>query len=128
MRLIDADKLKDIIDDTWVLDRIDEQPTIDVEPTWKQVKEYCNKRCFVIMTGEAFDELKAQANRIGLEMIYGYLVKDLLMFALACRQHNITEVEIHDFVLNVQSAYDIVSKEFENIVKECVGRMTHETD
>ena len=31
MRLIDADKLKDIISDTWVLDRIDEQPTIDVE-------------------------------------------------------------------------------------------------
>lgn len=29
MRLIDADKLKDIISDTWVLDRIDEQPTVD---------------------------------------------------------------------------------------------------
>ena len=29
MRLIDADKLKDIISDTWILDRIDEQPTVD---------------------------------------------------------------------------------------------------
>lgn len=28
-RLIDADKLKDIISDTWILDRIDEQPTVD---------------------------------------------------------------------------------------------------
>lgn len=28
MRLIDADKLKDIISDTWILDRIDEQPTV----------------------------------------------------------------------------------------------------
>lgn len=31
-RLIDADKLKDIISDTWILDRIDEQPTVDAEP------------------------------------------------------------------------------------------------
>lgn len=31
-RLINADKLKDIISDTWILDRIDEQPTVDVEP------------------------------------------------------------------------------------------------
>lgn len=31
-RIIDADKLKDIISDTWVLDRIDEQPTVDAEP------------------------------------------------------------------------------------------------
>ena len=29
MRLIDADKLKDTISDTWILDRIDEQPTAD---------------------------------------------------------------------------------------------------
>lgn len=29
MGLIDADKLKDIISDTWILDRIDEQPTVD---------------------------------------------------------------------------------------------------
>ena len=28
MKLIDADKLKDTISDTWILDRIDEQPTI----------------------------------------------------------------------------------------------------
>ena len=32
MRLIDVDKLKDIISDTWVLDRIDEQPTVDAVP------------------------------------------------------------------------------------------------
>ena len=29
MRLIDADKLKDIISDTWILDRIDEQSTVE---------------------------------------------------------------------------------------------------
>jgi hypothetical protein len=31
-RLISADKLKDIISDTWVIDRIDEQPTVDAVP------------------------------------------------------------------------------------------------
>lgn len=57
MRLIDADKLKDIISDTWVLDRIDEQPTIEAEPTrhghWKVVDEaeprrYGCSRCKVL--------------------------------------------------------------------------------
>jgi Pyruvate/2-oxoacid:ferredoxin oxidoreductase delta subunit len=28
-RLISADKLKDVISDSWILDRIDEQPTVD---------------------------------------------------------------------------------------------------
>ena len=38
MRLIDADKLKDTISDTWILDRIDEQPTI-VPVKWIPVSE-----------------------------------------------------------------------------------------
>lgn len=32
MTLKDVDKLKDIISDTWVLDRIDELPVIEAEP------------------------------------------------------------------------------------------------
>ena len=32
MKLINVDKLKDIISDTWILDRIDEQPIIDAVP------------------------------------------------------------------------------------------------
>lgn len=38
MRTIDADKLKDTISDTWILDRIDEQPTVDVVK-WISCKE-----------------------------------------------------------------------------------------
>lgn len=38
MRIIDADKLKDTISDTWILDRIDEQPTI-VPVKWIPVSE-----------------------------------------------------------------------------------------
>lgn len=38
MRLIDADKLKDTISDTYILDRIDEQPTIII-PQWTPVSE-----------------------------------------------------------------------------------------
>ena len=64
-----------------------------------------------------------------IDKIYGYPVKDLLIFAIACRQQGITEGQLHDFVLNVQSAYDIINKEFENTMKECVGRMiTNETN
>ena len=58
MRLIDADKLKDIISDTWVLDRINEQPTVEPKhgnlvevvscKDCKWGKEACgNIECFV---------------------------------------------------------------------------------
>lgn len=40
-RLIDADKLKEIISDTWILDRIDEQPTVNVCPYWDNESDYC---------------------------------------------------------------------------------------
>ena len=60
MRLIDADKLKGVISDTWILDRIDEQPTVDVERTEEQVKEYCRKRCLVIVNIELFNEMTAR--------------------------------------------------------------------
>ena len=42
-RLINADKLKDIISDTWILDRIDEQPAVDAEPVrhgkWLKIRQ-----------------------------------------------------------------------------------------
>ena len=66
MRLIDADKLrKDVLDlpncyngfsDTYdkamIVDLVDEQPTVDAEPTEEQVKEYCRKRCLVVVTSD----------------------------------------------------------------------------
>lgn len=56
-RLIDADKLKDIISDTWVLDRIDEQPTVDAvevvrckDCKWCHAG-YCEKADDIILFG-----------------------------------------------------------------------------
>lgn len=77
MRLIDADKLrKDVIDlpdlyngfsDTYdkayILDLVDEQPTVEAEPTEEQVKEYCRKRCLVVVSSELFNEMKARWGR-----------------------------------------------------------------
>ena len=34
--------------------------TVDAEPTEEQVKEYCRKRCLVIVTSELFNETKAR--------------------------------------------------------------------
>ena len=58
MRLIDADALKDVISDTWVLDRIDKQPTVDAEPArhgkWKRSKFY-KSIIFCDECGEPFE-------------------------------------------------------------------------
>lgn len=64
-----------------------------------------------------------------IDTIYGYPIKHLILLASACRQQGITENELHDFIINVQSAYDFVHKEFENSLKEYIeGMMIHETD
>ena len=74
MRLIDADKLrKDVLDlpncyngfsDTYdkamIVDLVDEQPTVNAEPTEEQVKEYCRKRCLVVVDSGLFNEMKAR--------------------------------------------------------------------
>lgn len=102
---------------------------INIEPTWDQVKEYCNKRCLVVMDGEIYNALKARANQVAPEMIYGYPIEQLSLFAKACRQQGITENELHDFILNVQSAYDFVNKEFENDMKKYIeGMMIYGND
>ena len=54
-----ADIYEDIIEnrlDTW----IELIPTADAEPTEEQVKEYCRKRCLVIVNSELFNEMKAR--------------------------------------------------------------------
>lgn len=73
-RLIDADKLKQhyawwengtaemtLAEAKRNFDTIiDVQPTVDAEPTEEQVKEYCRKRCLVIVASELFNEMKAR--------------------------------------------------------------------
>lgn len=65
-RLIDADEL--YVDarcgeneEPYIsLYQINNAPTVDAEPTEEQVKEYCHKRCLVIVTSELFNEMKAR--------------------------------------------------------------------
>lgn len=80
MRLIDADKLrKDVIDlpdlyngfsDTYdksyILGLVDEQPTVKSEPTEEQVKEYCRKRCLVVVDSGLFNEMKARWSAVSV--------------------------------------------------------------
>ena len=35
-------------------------PTVDAEPTEERIKEYCRKRCLVIVTLELFNEMTAR--------------------------------------------------------------------
>ena len=41
-------------------DELENAPTVDAEPTEEQVKEYCRKRCLVIVNSELFNEMKAR--------------------------------------------------------------------
>ncbi len=62
MRLTDADELMKMIPAEEYNARmaITYAPTVDAEPTEEQVKEYCRKRCLVIVTSELFNEMKAR--------------------------------------------------------------------
>lgn len=65
-RLIDADELYVDVrcgenEEPYIsLHQINDAPTVDAEPTEEQVKEYCHKRCLVIVTSELFNEMKAR--------------------------------------------------------------------
>lgn len=45
-----------------LLDELEDLPSavVDAEPTEEQVKEYCRKRCLVIVNSELFNEMKAR--------------------------------------------------------------------
>ena len=43
-----------------IMEYIDEVPSAETEPTWEQVKEYCEERCFVILDRGTFNDLKAR--------------------------------------------------------------------
>lgn len=85
MRLIDADELmvkldyscnmscfytkkqRDVMCDSCPLgdakDCIHSMPTVDIELTEEQVKEYCRKRCLVVVDSGLFNEMKARWSR-----------------------------------------------------------------
>lgn len=69
MRLIDAEALKQLVDEEWFdcqekssfFDEIDRTPTID---EYDVIVEYCQKRCLDIVTGDLFDKLKQEYVKI----------------------------------------------------------------
>lgn len=69
MRLIDAEALKQLVDEEWFdcqeklsfFDEIDRTPTID---EYDVVAEYCQKRCLDIVTGDFLDKLKHEYARV----------------------------------------------------------------
>jgi len=76
---------------------------------------------------EILDKLKAWCDEIitadvrenvEWETIYGYDIKELAVFAAACRQEGITESEMHDFCLNAGAAVDCVMREMDRVQKE----------
>lgn len=71
MRLIDADALYELIDGGYdinfddvpetkkeLLRMVNEQETVKAEPSEEQVKEYCRKRNFVLITKELYCHLQ----------------------------------------------------------------------
>ena len=48
------------------------------------------------------------------ETIYGYPVKELIVFAGACKEANITKEELHDFVDNALAGYKFGYNDFMN--------------
>lgn len=81
MRLIDADQLlqklqKDplfpLVEQYGITRVIEAAPTVDTELTEEQVKEYCRKRCLVVVSSELFNEMKARWT-----VKHGRWIKDL---------------------------------------------------
>lgn len=55
--------------------------------------------------------------------VCGYRVKELLLFAEACRKQGITETELHDFCLNVESAYQLVIDEQREVTEKYLAEL-----
>ena len=87
-------------------------------------------RCGVRLARNIIEDLST------VETICGYQIKDLIVFADACRKQNISNDNLAEFCGNAQSAYHYAMVEFQKSVtegimrpwKEAVERIEHETD
>lgn len=55
----------------------------------------------------------------GDETIYGYQIRDLVIFADACRVAGVGPKELKEFVGNAEVAYDIVAKAMDEHLARC---------
>ena len=60
------------------------------------------------------------------DTVYGYPVKEICVFAYACREAGITNEELHDFVLNysmgAQLAMKAAQESFQKTVQEVLKK------
>lgn len=56
----------------------------------------------------------------GDETIYGYPIRDLVIFADACRVAGVGPKELKDFVGNVEAAYSVVAKAMDEHLARCL--------
>ena len=54
--------------------------------------------------------------------IYGYPLKELMLFAQCCRRQGITEDELHSFCLDTEAIYSIIKEEFDRSIKESLEK------
>lgn len=67
-RLIDATRIEQYIlnncsdneEINAIYGEIINAPTVEAEPTFEQIEEYCRKRCLVVVDGALFNEMKSR--------------------------------------------------------------------
>ena len=55
--------------------------------------------------------------------VYGYPAKDLVMFAYACRELNVRELDLKKFVSNVRFAFEFAEKDQEKMLRRALEDM-----
>lgn len=74
------------------------------------------------MTGvpNDFPRINPMTQSPGGETIYGYPIRDLVIFADACRVAGVGPKELKEFVGNVEAAYDVVAKAMDKHLARCL--------
>ncbi len=96
-----------LVDVDTVVTEIDKMPTMIDEIGAKFVEKTCLK-------------LKIKALPPAQSTLYGYDLKNLIIFADAVRKKEITESEIEDFVRNARAAWEYAWEEFQRTQKEAL--------
>lgn len=63
----------------------------------------------------------------GDETICGYPIRDLVIFADACRVAGVGPIELKDFVGNVEAAYSVVAKAMDEHLARCLEKYLRPT-
>ena len=54
--------------------------------------------------------------------VYGYPVRELVLFATACRQAGVTEADLHDYALNFEAVCQLVMDEVYKAHTEAIAK------